>query len=54
MLARLYVEALLTDEGLADQVWELRVDGLIDDCAAQAVWREVSRVSSNIPPISPK
>ena len=50
MLTELYIEALLTDEDLADQVWELWVDGLIVDCAAQAVWREVSRTSPNIPP----
>ena len=31
MFARLYVEALLTDSKLADQVWELWDAGLIPD-----------------------
>jgi hypothetical protein len=37
MLARLYVEALLANEYLADQVWELWNAGVITDgCAARA------------------
>ena len=37
MLARLYAEALLVDEKLADQVWELWDAGVItDDLAAWA------------------
>ena len=39
MLTRLYVEALLGDQELADQVWELWDSGLIpDDLAAIAWW----------------
>jgi hypothetical protein len=39
MLVDLYVEALLIDEGLADEVWELWNAGLIsDDLAAMAWW----------------
>ena len=37
MLVELYIDALLVDEGMADQVWELWDVGLIpDDLAAQA------------------
>ena len=39
MLAELYIEALLTDSRLADQVWELWDAGLIlDELAAIAWW----------------
>ena len=40
MLARLYVEALLLDPVLADQVWDLWNAGAIsDELAALAWWR---------------
>ena len=38
MLARLYVEALLVDEFLADQVWELWNVGEIPDGLAAVAW----------------
>ena len=38
MLTRLYVEALLRDESLADQVWELWNAGLIPDELAAEYW----------------
>ncbi len=39
MLTEIYVEALLVDEDLADQVWELWNVGVIpDDLAAHAWW----------------
>ncbi len=39
MLTELYIDALLANEELADQVWELWNDGLIpDDQAALAWW----------------
>ena len=38
MLSRLYVEALLADEELADQVWELWDAGLIPDDLAAWAW----------------
>ena len=39
MLARIYIEALLVNENLADQVWELWNAGLIpDEVAAWAWW----------------
>jgi hypothetical protein len=38
MLARLYVEALLVDENMADQVWQLRHAGVIMDGSAAWAW----------------
>ena len=38
MLARIYIEALLVDKELADQVWEAWDAGEIDDFAATWVW----------------
>ena len=38
MLTRLYVEAQLNDPDLADQVWELWDEGLIDDRLAATAW----------------
>ncbi len=38
MLTELYIEALLVDEYLADQVWELWDTDLIDDEMAAIAW----------------
>jgi len=38
MLTQLYIEALLVDEELADQVWEAWDAGGIDDLSAWAAW----------------
>lgn len=38
MLTRLYVEALLADKELADQVWELWNAGVISDELAALAW----------------
>jgi len=38
MLTELYVEALLIDKELADQVWEAWDAGEIDDLVAFAAW----------------
>ena len=38
MLTRLYVEALLQDEALADQVWELWNAGVITHGEAAIAW----------------
>ncbi len=38
MLTEIYIEALLVDEGLADQVWEAWVKGEIDDQFAWLAW----------------
>ena len=38
MLTRIYVEALLVDPVLADQVWQLWADSEIDDQLAVLAW----------------
>jgi len=38
MLCRLYIEALLVDEDLADQVWEAWDEREIDDQVAWVWW----------------
>jgi len=38
MLTELYIEALLVDEDLADQVWELWNAGVITDGLAASAW----------------
>jgi len=38
MLTEIYIETLLVDEDLADQVWEAWDDGVIDDLMAWLVW----------------
>ena len=38
MLAEIYIEALLIDEELADQVWEAWDTGEIDDQIAWIAW----------------
>ncbi len=38
MLTEIYIEALLVDEELADQVWEAWDKGDIDDITAYLAW----------------
>ncbi len=38
MLTEIYIEALLVDEDLADQVWEAWNNGEIDDLMALTMW----------------
>jgi len=38
MLTEIYIEALLVDEELADQVWEAWDQGEIDDHVAWLAW----------------
>ena len=38
MLTEIYIEALLVEEGLADQVWELWDRSVIDDSLAILAW----------------
>ncbi len=38
MLAESYIEALLVDEEMADQIWEAWDKGEIDDLAALMAW----------------
>ncbi len=44
MLTDLYVEALLVDEDLADQLWELWDAGVIDGLAATFLWRRMTKL----------
>ncbi len=39
MLTEIYIEALLVDEELADQVWDAWGAGEIDDLIAWLAWR---------------
>ena len=38
MLTEIYIEALLVDEDLADQVWEAWYSGEIDEATAFLMW----------------
>ena len=40
-LAEIYIEALLVDEELADQVWEVWDAGKIDNLTAYLVWGQI-------------
>ncbi len=42
MLAEIYIEALLIDEKLADQVWEAWDKGEIDDAIACIAWMKIA------------
>ena len=42
MLSEIYIEALLVDEELADQVWEAWDAGTIDDLGACIAWLRVA------------
>jgi len=45
MFTEIYIEALLVDEDLADQVWELWDAGVITDgLAVSAWWMVVERI----------
>ncbi len=46
MLPEIYIDALLVDEELADQVWEARDKGEIDDQVAWLAWWLIT--SSNL------
>ena len=41
MLTETYIEALLVDEELADQVWEAWDNGEIDDQIARMAWLQI-------------
>ena len=45
MLTEIYIEALLVDEGLADQVWEAWDKGEIIDYWTAWMWIAVARMS---------
>ncbi len=49
MLTEIYIEALLVDEDLADQVWEAWDQGEIDDLTACIAWILVAGTSALSP-----
>ena len=42
MLAKIYIEALLVDEELADQVWEAWVKGRMNDHFTSLAWELIT------------
>ncbi len=44
MLTEIYIEALLVDEELADQVWEAWDAGEIDDQVAWLAWAIITHI----------
>ncbi len=46
MLTEVYIEALLVDEELADQVWEAWNAGEIDDSTAATAWGAIMIVAA--------
>ncbi len=44
MLTEIYIEALLVDEELADQVWEAWDKGKIDNEAAWLAWAIITHI----------
>ncbi len=48
MLTEIYIEALLVDEELAEQVWEAWDGGEIDDQLAWLAWWTISNYSKLI------
>ena len=46
MLTEIYIEALLVDEGLADQVWEAWDAGEINDLEAWLAWAALASIDN--------
>jgi hypothetical protein len=46
MLTEIYIEALLVDEELADQVWEAWDEGEIDDLEAWLAWAALASIDN--------
>ena len=46
MLTEIYIEALLVDEELADQVWEEWDAGEIDDLEAWLAWAALASIDN--------
>ena len=46
MLTETYIEALLVDEDLADQVWEAWDAGEIDDMGAWLTWAALASINN--------
>ncbi len=49
MFSKIYIEALLVDEDLADQVWEAWNGGELCDVAACVAWLSMVCMSSSNP-----
>ena len=47
MLTEIYIEALLVDEELADQVWEAWDAGEIDDSTVALIWWRICFAASD-------
>ena len=47
MLTEIYIEALLVDEELADEVWEVWDAGEIDDAVAYTAWILIAAAGSS-------
>ncbi len=48
MLSEIYIEALLVDEDLADQVWEAWDKGEIDDLTVCIAWMMIAGRSGGV------
>ena len=48
MLTEIYIEALLANEELADQVWEAWDTGLINNVCAWIAWRKIANHTGEI------
>ncbi len=48
MFTEIYIEALLVNKELADQIWDLWDAGLINDVCACIVWWRVANHTSGI------
>ncbi len=51
MLTEIYVEALLVDDELADQVWEAWYSGDMSDAVAAWAWWLIVRPLNNLPDV---
>jgi len=49
MLTEIYIEALLVDEGLADQVWEAWDAGEINNRTAYVAWLTIASTNRLLP-----
>ncbi len=49
MLTEIYIEALLVDEELADQVWEAWHEGETDDETASIAWSLIACTRNSSP-----
>ena len=48
MLVRSYIEALPTDKALADQIWQLWNDDVLDDEQVNVCWGDIAARSHKV------